>query len=140
MRVVDFNLKELFSREKAVDVDVDGVQTVLQFRKSHPDRQANCLFRSTELEGCIGRLLSSNSIGSQPRSRSSIGRRQNLVYTPITSYEDMTRLLNLPKMHLKHDSSSSSGEGWRVCPSPPEEHIGDAGIPGATCGGGGEAG
>src|SRR5262249_44978059 len=30
VRVVDFNLKELFSQEKTVDVDIDGVEKVLQ--------------------------------------------------------------------------------------------------------------
>jgi exo-1,4-beta-D-glucosaminidase len=36
VRVVDFNLKELFSQEKTVDMDADAYRRCCRFRKSHP--------------------------------------------------------------------------------------------------------
>ena len=46
VRVVDFNLKELFSQEETVDMDADGVQKVLEIPESpNPTATPNCLFR-----------------------------------------------------------------------------------------------
>ena len=59
VRVVDFNLKELFSQEKTVDMDADGVQKVLQIPEVPSDATPTVYFVQTELEGCnweIGEL------------------------------------------------------------------------------------
>ncbi|MGC2822817.1 MAG: sugar-binding domain-containing protein [Pseudolabrys sp.] len=117
VRVVDFNLKELFSREKAVDVDVDGVQTVLQIPEVPPDVKPTVYFVQLNLKDATGRLLSSNFYWLSTKKPEFDWQKTNLVYTPITSYEDMTRLLNLPKMHLKttaHLRPAKDGESVQV--------------------------
>jgi len=117
VRVVDFNLKELFSQEKAVDVDVDGVQKVLQIPEVPSDVKPTVYFVQLNLKDATGRLLSSNFYWLSTKKPEFDWERTGLVYTPITSYEDMTRLLNLPKMHLKataHLRLAKNGESVQV--------------------------
>ena len=74
--VFDFDLKERFSRETAVDVDADGVRKLLEISGTLiPIDRTNRLFCPIKIKGfqredCRARI----SIGSQPRRRSSIGR------------------------------------------------------------------
>jgi exo-1,4-beta-D-glucosaminidase len=45
-------------------------------------------------------------------------KRTNVVSTPVTAYGDMTRLLNLPKVHLKATARlhrTKNGDTVRVC-------------------------
>src|SRR5437870_1391666 len=60
VRVVDFNLKELFSQEKVVDVDADGVQKVLQIPEVPSDVEPTAYFIHLDLKDATRRLLSSN--------------------------------------------------------------------------------
>ena len=117
VRVVDFNLKELFSQEKAVDVDVDGVQKVLQLPEAPSDAKPTVYFVQLNLKNATGRLLSSNFYWLSTKKPEFDWEKTSLVYTPVTSYEDMTRLLNLPKMHLKaaaHLRPAKGGEAVQV--------------------------
>jgi len=101
VRVVDFNLKELFSQEKTVDVDADGVQKVLQIPGVPPDQEPTVYFVQLSLEDATGRLLSSNFYWLSTKKPVFDWEKASLVSAPITSYEDMTRLLNLPKIHIQ---------------------------------------
>jgi exo-1,4-beta-D-glucosaminidase len=101
VRVVDFNLKELFSQEKTVDVDADGVQKVLQIPEVPPDAKPTVYFVQLNLKDATGRLLSSNFYWLSTKKPEFDWEKTSLVYTPVTSYQDMTRLLTLPRMHLK---------------------------------------
>ena len=60
VRVVDFNLKELFSQEKAVDVDADGVQKVLQIPEVPSDVKPTVYFVQLNLKDATGKIVSSN--------------------------------------------------------------------------------
>src|SRR5262245_33656760 len=117
VRVVDFNLKELFSQEKIVDVDADGVRKVLQIPEVPPDAEQTVYFVQLNLKNVTGRLLSSNFYWLSTKKPEFDWAKTSLVHTPVTSYEEMTRLLNLPKIHLKataHFRSAMDGESVQV--------------------------
>jgi len=117
VRVVDFNLKELFSQEKTVDVDADGVQKVLQIPKVPSDVKPTVYFVQLNLKDATGRLLSSNFYWLSTKKPEFDWEKTSLVHTPVTSYQDMTSLLNLPQMHLKattHLRSAKDGDSVRV--------------------------
>jgi exo-1,4-beta-D-glucosaminidase len=101
VRVVDFNLNELFSQEKAVDVDADGVQKVLQIPEVPSEVKPTVYFVQLSLKDTTGRMLSSNFYWLSTKKPEFDWEKTSLVYTPVTSYQDMTRLLTLPRMHLK---------------------------------------
>ncbi len=98
--VVDFNLEELFSQEKAVDVDADGVQKVLQIPEVPSNVEPTVYFIQLKLKDATRRLLSSNFYWLSTKKPEFDWEKTTRRSTPVTSYEDMTRLLNLPKMHL----------------------------------------
>jgi exo-1,4-beta-D-glucosaminidase len=117
VRVVDFDLKELFSQEKAVDVGVDGVQRLLHISEIRSDVNPNVYFLQLNLKDATGRLWSSNFYWLSTKKPEFDWRKTNVVSTPITSYGDMTRLLDLPKMHLKataHLRRAKDGESVQV--------------------------
>jgi exo-1,4-beta-D-glucosaminidase len=117
VRVVDFNLKELFSQEKVVDVDADGVQKVLQILEVPSDVTPTVHFVQLNLKDATGRLLSSNFYWLSTKKPEFDWEKTSLVHTPITSYEDMTSLLNLPKIGIKataHLHLTKDGESIRV--------------------------
>lgn len=117
VRVVDFYLKELFSEEKAVDVDSDGVQKVLQIPEIPSDVKPTVYFVQLNLKNATGRLLSSNFYWLSTKKPEFDWGKTSLIHTPVTSYEDMTRLLNLPKTHLKvtaHLRPAKDGEAVQV--------------------------
>jgi exo-1,4-beta-D-glucosaminidase len=101
VRVVDFNLKELFSQEKTVDVGADGVQEVLKIPEVPSNIKPTVYFVQLNLKDANGRLLSSNFYWLSTKKPKVDLEKNTNVSTPTISYEDMTKLLNLPKMHLK---------------------------------------
>ena len=117
VRVVDFNLKELFSQEKAVDVDADGVQEVLQIPEVPSNVEPTVYFIQLNLKDATRRLLSSNFYWLSTKKPEFDWEKSTRRSTPITSYEDMTALLNLPKMHLNataHLRPGKDGESVQV--------------------------
>jgi exo-1,4-beta-D-glucosaminidase len=113
VRVVDFNLKELFSQEKTVDMDADGVQKVLQIPEVPSDATPTVYFIQLNLKDATGRLLSSNFYWLSTKKPEFDWEKTSLIHTPVTSYQDMTRLFKLPKTHLKataHLRPAKNGE------------------------------
>ncbi len=103
VRVLDFNLKELFSQEKAVDVDADGVQKkLMQIPEVRFDVTPTVYFIQLNLKNSTGKIMSSNFYWLSTKKPVCDWEKTNPgVTTPITCYEDMTQLLNLPKVSLK---------------------------------------
>src|SRR5262249_23720594 len=101
VRVVDFDLKELFSKDQSVDVDADGVRKVLQIPEVPFNVKPAVYFVQLKLKDATGRLLSSNFYWLPTKKPELDWEKTSLVYTPTISYEDMTILSNLPKTHLK---------------------------------------
>jgi exo-1,4-beta-D-glucosaminidase len=101
VRVIDFDLKELFSKDQSVDVDADGVRKVLQIPEVPSNVKPTVYFVQLKLKDATGRLLSSNFYWLPTKKPEFDWEKTSLVYTPTISYEDMTVLSNLPKTHLK---------------------------------------
>ena len=99
VRVLDFNLQELFSQEKAVDVDADGVQKVLQIPEFPSHVEPTVYFIQLELKDATRRLLSSNFYWLSTKKPEFDWEKTTRRSTSVT-YDDMTTLLNLPKVHL----------------------------------------
>src|SRR5215467_4339711 len=117
VRVLDFNLKELFSQEKTVDVDADGLHKVLQISEIPSDIKPTVYFVRLNLKDAAGKLLSSNFYWLSTKKPVFDWDKASLVSAPITSYEDMTRLLNLPKIHIQaiaHFRPAVDGESVQV--------------------------
>jgi exo-1,4-beta-D-glucosaminidase len=101
VRVIDFDLKELFSKDQSVDVDADGVRKVLQIPEVPSDVKPTVYFVQLKLKDATGRLLSSNFYWLPTKKPEFDWEKTSLVYTPTISYEDMTTLLNLPKIYVE---------------------------------------
>jgi len=117
VRVVDFNLEELFSQERAVDVDADGAQKVLQIPEIPSNVEPTVYFIQLKLKDATRRLLSSNFYWLSTKKPEFDWEKTTRRSTSVTSYEDMTRLLNLPKMHLNataHLRPAKDGESVQV--------------------------
>jgi exo-1,4-beta-D-glucosaminidase len=119
IRVLDFNLKELFSQEKAIDVDCDSVQKkVLQIPELPSDGKPTVYFIQLNLKDATGILLSSNFYWlSTKKPEFDWGKNGEKRSTPVTSYEDMTRLMKLPRINLKvtaHLRPAKDGESVQV--------------------------
>jgi exo-1,4-beta-D-glucosaminidase len=74
-------------------------------------------FLQLNLKDATGRLLSSNFYWLSTKKPEFDWKKTNVVSTPITSYKDMTRLLDLPKIHLKataHLRRAKDGESVQV--------------------------
>src|SRR5262249_2226050 len=100
-----------------VDVDADGVQKVLQIPEVPPDVTPTVYFVQLNLKDAAGRLLSSNFYWLSTRKPEFDWEKTSLVHTPVTSYEDMTGLLNLPKGHIKataHLRRATDGDSVQV--------------------------
>jgi exo-1,4-beta-D-glucosaminidase len=118
VRVVDFDLKELFSGEQPVDVDADGVRRVLQIPEVRSNVEPTVYFIQLKLKDATGRLLSSNFYWLPTKKPEFDWEKTSLVYTPAISYEDMTALSNLPKTHVKataHFRPAKDGASVQVC-------------------------
>jgi exo-1,4-beta-D-glucosaminidase len=117
VRVIDFDLKELFSKDQSVDVDADGVRKVLQIPEIPSNVKPTVYFVQLKLKDATGRLLSSNFYWLPTKKSEFDWEKTSLVYTPTISYEDMTTLSNLPKTHLKataHHRRAKDGASVQV--------------------------
>ncbi len=99
VRVIDFRLKELFSEEKVVDVDADAVKELLQVPEV-PSANSTVYFIQLGLKDERGRSLSSNFYWLSTKKPEFDWEKATRRSTPVTSYEDMTGLLTLPKVRL----------------------------------------
>jgi exo-1,4-beta-D-glucosaminidase len=112
-RLVDFNLKELFSSDKPVNVDADAVNKVLQIPEAPADSPANVYFLQLNLTDSVGKLVSSNFYWLSTKKSEYDWEKTTYISTPITAYEDMTGLSKLPKVRVNSKAqvhSSKTGD------------------------------
>lgn len=126
VRIVDFNLKELFAQEKSVDVDADGVQTVLTVPEFDPATTSTVYFVQLALKDSKGSLVSTNFYWLSTKKPELDWAKTKYVSTPILSHEDMTMLAKLPKVQLRTNVSAHSsveGEVVRVRVQNPSKNL-----------------
>jgi exo-1,4-beta-D-glucosaminidase len=112
-RLLDFNLKELFSSDKNVSVDADAVSKVLQIPNALADSPANVYFLQLNLTNSVGKLVSSNFYWLSTKKSQYDWEKTTYISTPITVYEDMTGLSKLPKVRVTSKAqlhSSKTGD------------------------------
>jgi exo-1,4-beta-D-glucosaminidase len=103
VRVFDFNLRELFWQEKAVDVDADGIQKVMQIPEIPLHVTPSVYFIQLKLTDAGGKVVSSNFYWLSTKKPELDWEEATppLRSTPIISHEDMTQLSSLPRTRVK---------------------------------------
>jgi exo-1,4-beta-D-glucosaminidase len=101
VRVLDFDLNELFYYKDIVNISADGVLRLVTIPDLEINTNSNVYFIRLILNNAIGELLSSNFYWLSVKKPLFDWEETNLVSTPIKSYGDMTALLTLPKMHVE---------------------------------------
>jgi exo-1,4-beta-D-glucosaminidase len=109
-RLLDSNLKELFSHDKPVDIDADGVKKVLQIPDVPADATAGVYFLQLSLTNSVGKPVSSNFYWLSTKKPEFDWEKTTYVSTPIKTYEDMTTLAQLPKVRLNTTAHLRSGK------------------------------
>jgi exo-1,4-beta-D-glucosaminidase len=100
VRIVDFKLRELFSQEMVFDVDADGVHKVLRIPEPPSNVEPSVYFMQLKLNTATGKLVSSNFYWLSTEKPQFDWEKTTKRSTPMSSYEDLTRLMDLPMMHL----------------------------------------
>jgi exo-1,4-beta-D-glucosaminidase len=121
-KLYDFDLHEKFSRQVPLSVGPDGVQRALTLPALPSSSAAEVYFLKLVLQNSAGEVLSSNfywlpSHAAAPAWRDTIffGDGETSIYTPVSSYDDLTELNRLPKVRLAASAvSQSEKEGAAV--------------------------
>jgi exo-1,4-beta-D-glucosaminidase len=93
---------ELFWQKKAVNVGADDVQKVLHIPEIPLDVAPSVYFVQLKLTDADGKIVSSNFYWLSTKKPAFEWEVTTPLHSPpITSYEDMTQLLNLPKTRVK---------------------------------------
>jgi exo-1,4-beta-D-glucosaminidase len=105
----DFNLRQLFNRKIAVDSAADSVRRLLTIPEDVIDTDVH--FVRLTLADKQGRVLSTNFYWL-PRKPSTYdwsmeSEKKHPYYTGVTSYEDLTMLNQLRKVHVDLSASAS---------------------------------
>ncbi|HEX6880352.1 MAG TPA: beta galactosidase jelly roll domain-containing protein [Terriglobales bacterium] len=108
VKVVDFDLKELFAQEKPVDLASDEVQKVMAIPEPSSDT-SSVYFVQMALKDASGKLVSSNFYWLSTKKPEFDWEKTTYISTPITAYEDMTLLAKLPKVKVEASATSRTG-------------------------------
>jgi exo-1,4-beta-D-glucosaminidase len=108
VRVLDFNLKELHSEQKALDLAPDAVNKVMVIPEV-PAGTSTTYFVQLALKDGQDKTISSNFYWLSTKKPELDWEKTTYVSTPITSYEDMTQLASLPSVKLATTASVHNG-------------------------------
>lgn len=124
--VYDFSLKEIFSRQISLEARSDSVQRTMTIPETSPAPTIS--FIKLALEGADRKVISSNFYWL-PKKLATFdwGQTEKTgYYTPLSSYEDLKLLNQLPLVHLEVSptlESSSQTEFARVRVHNPSQHL-----------------
>jgi exo-1,4-beta-D-glucosaminidase len=124
--VYDNSLHETFSRELKTDVDADGVAKVLTLPAEAFTPASPLYFVKLELQSSSGKTVSTNFYWLSPKKNVYEWGKTDYKYTPVSSYEDLTALQNLPKAKLEASGRSVSTAGGpevRLTLKNPSDHL-----------------
>jgi exo-1,4-beta-D-glucosaminidase len=111
----DFDLQQKFSRQAKLDVPADSVQRILVIPEISPAPKVS--FLKLTLQDSGGEVLSSNFywLPSKPPTFEWDLERQHPYYTPVSAYEDLTMLNQLPRVRLEASATlEHNGNAVRV--------------------------
>jgi exo-1,4-beta-D-glucosaminidase len=124
--VYDNSLHETFSREAKADVDADGVVKVLTLPAEAFSPSSPIYFIKLALQSNDGKTVSTNFYWLSPKKNVYEWGKTDYKYTPVSSYEDLTALQNLPKAKLEATGTSVStadGPEVHLTLKNPSEHL-----------------
>jgi exo-1,4-beta-D-glucosaminidase len=124
--VYDNSLHETFSREAKADVDADGVAKVLTLPAEAFSPGSPLYFLKLELQSNDRKIVSTNFYWLSPKKNVYEWGKTDYKYTPVSSYEDLTALQNLPKAKLEVNGTSVStadGPEVHVTLKNPSDHL-----------------
>jgi exo-1,4-beta-D-glucosaminidase len=98
-RVLDLDMKPLFTREAAVDVAPDGVTRA--FAIPAVDAATTTYFVRLDLDDAAGRRLGSNFYWLSTREDALDWDKTDWYHTPVRTHADLTALALLPKTTLR---------------------------------------
>lgn len=125
-QLYDDSLHERFSRRIQTDVDADGVSRVLTFPAEAFSSSSPLYFVKLELQTSDGKIASTNFYWISSRRNIYEWAKTTNKYTPVTSYEDLTALQNLPKVALTVDriqNTAANDTTVHLTVENPSEHL-----------------
>jgi exo-1,4-beta-D-glucosaminidase len=111
-KLYDAKLHELFSGQAAVQVASDGVAKALAIPEDAFHAASPIFFLSLKLEDGGNRIVSTNFYWLSPKSNRFDWPATTYRYTPVSAYEDLTALRDLPSagsMELSASTESNAG-------------------------------
>jgi exo-1,4-beta-D-glucosaminidase len=124
--VYDNSLHETFSREVKADVDADGIAKVLTLPAKAFSPGSPLYFVKLALQANNGKTVSTNFYWLSPKKNVYEWGKTDYKFTPVSSYEDLTALQNLPKTKLEAGGTSVStvdGPEVHLTLKNPGEHL-----------------
>jgi len=107
-QLYDTSLHERFSRQVKTDVDEDGVAKVLTLPAEAFTPASPVYFVKLALQSNDGKTVSTNFYWLSPKKNVYEWGQTDYKYTPVSSYEDLTALQNLPKAKLEVSGAAIS--------------------------------
>jgi exo-1,4-beta-D-glucosaminidase len=111
----DFDLKTIFTRKSTVDVDADGTARAFDVPLPSASASPAVYFLKLTLADAEGKTLSTNFYWLSPNRNTYEWRKTTNRFTPVSSFEDLTQLNQLPRVQLEAKGSiEAAPEGDEV--------------------------
>jgi exo-1,4-beta-D-glucosaminidase len=95
-KLYDFDLHERFSAQATVDLEADGVAKVLNVPEEAFNPSSSVHFVKLTLANGTGKTISTNFYWLSEKKTAYDWKKTTYQYTPVSSYEDLTVLQQLP--------------------------------------------
>ena len=122
----DDSLHERFSRQVQTDVDADGVAKVLTLPAEAFSPASPLYFVKLDLQTSDGKTASTNFYWLSSKKDVYEWAKTTYKYTPVSSYEDLSALQNLPKVQLDVEGSrvtTADGPIVHLTVKNPSDHL-----------------
>jgi exo-1,4-beta-D-glucosaminidase len=115
VKLYDFNLKELFSKEQSVAVDADTSQRAISIPDDTFAASSKIYFVDLTLKKESGEVLSRNFYWVPSTLTTFDWSKTDYTHTPAIQHEDMTELMSLPKGKVEsHVTAAEDGRTLQV--------------------------
>ena len=109
-KLYDVNQKELYSQDASVSVEADQVQRAFTIPEEAFVKSSPVYFLKLDLRDAAKATISSNFYWLSAKRNMYEWHKTDYKYTPVSSYEDLTALNDLPKAKLLVTSSIQFGQ------------------------------
>jgi exo-1,4-beta-D-glucosaminidase len=109
-KLYDVNLKELFSRQAVLGVEADGVERAFVIPEEAFAKSSPIYFLGLELRDIHAAVISSNFYWLSSKRNVYQWSKTDYKYTPVSSYEDLKALNELPKATVGAAATIQAGQ------------------------------